>query len=102
MFETIVWATDGSKLADGALPIVTELARLHGSKIVAVHANELLSGRYGGAPMLADEQDLRAKVEQQVADLREGGLAADSESKPASGGERPSWSSTRRTRSTPI
>lgn len=79
MFETIVWATDGSELADRALPLVTELARVHGAKIVAVHANEVLAGRFGGAPMLADEDELRVKIEQQVADLRADGLTAELE-----------------------
>ena len=77
MFETIVWATDGSELADRALPHVLELARLHHSKIVAVHANELLKGRFGGAPLLADEPDLREKVEKQVAEIREQGFAVE-------------------------
>ena len=77
MFETIVWATDGSELADRALPVVTDLARTYGSRIVAVHANEVLSGRFGGAPMLADEEDLRVKIEKQVLELREAGLKAD-------------------------
>lgn len=74
MFETIVWATDGSELADRALLHVMELARLHHAKIVAVHANELLYGRYGGAPLLADEPDLRAKIEKQVIELRDAGF----------------------------
>ena len=74
MFETIVWATDGSDLADTALPFVTELARVHGSRIVAVHANELLRGRYGGEPMLADEPDLREKIERQIAGLQADGI----------------------------
>jgi nucleotide-binding universal stress UspA family protein len=78
MFETIVWATDGSELADRALPLVTDLARANGSKIVAVHANELLVGRFiSGAPVLADEDELRAKVEQQVDELREAGFTAE-------------------------
>lgn len=77
MFETIVWATDGSELADRALPLVTELARTHGSKIVAVHANELLRGRFGGAPYYADEEDLRTRIEHQVSELREAGFAAE-------------------------
>ena len=79
MFETIVWATDGSELADRALPHVKELARLHHSKIVAVHANELLHGRFGGAPLLADEPDLRTKIEGQVAMLRADGFEAELE-----------------------
>jgi nucleotide-binding universal stress UspA family protein len=70
MFRTIVWATDGSELADGALEYARELARHHGARIVAVHANELLLGRFGGAPIIADEPDLREKVAKQVEDLR--------------------------------
>ena len=76
MFETIVWATDGSELADHALEHVRELAGIHNSRIVAVHANELLHGRFGGAPLLADEPDLREKIGQQVAELRETGVDA--------------------------
>ncbi len=77
MFETIVRATDGSELADRALSYVEDLARIHHSKIVAVHANELLHGRYGGAPLLADEPDLVEKIERQVAALREAGFDAE-------------------------
>lgn len=76
MFRTIVWATDGSKLADGALEHVRELSRVHGSRIVAVHANELLRGRAGGAPLLADEPDLQGKIAGQVEDLRSAGFDA--------------------------
>ena len=55
MFKTIVWATDGSELADVALDHVRELAREDGSRIVAVHANELMRGRSSGYSALADE-----------------------------------------------
>ena len=74
MLRTIVWATDGSELADGALELVRELAQHHGSRIVAVHANELLTGRSGGAPLLADEPELGEKIGKQVEDLRSIGL----------------------------
>jgi nucleotide-binding universal stress UspA family protein len=75
MFETIVWATDGSELADRALPFVEELARVHGASIVAVHANELVR-RFGSTPLLADEGDLRAKIGRQVEELRGDGFEA--------------------------
>jgi len=74
MFKTIVWATDGSELADVALDHVRELARIHGSHIVAVHANELLRGRAGGAPLLADEADLEEQIGKQVEELRSVGI----------------------------
>jgi nucleotide-binding universal stress UspA family protein len=77
MFETIVWATDGSELADRALSLVTALAGVHGSRIVAVHVNEIVSGRLSGAPLLADEEALQAKIEGQAADLRKAGLVAE-------------------------
>jgi len=79
MFETIVWATDGSELADRALEQVRELAEIHGSRIVAVHANEVLTGRAGGAPLLADEPDIREKLESQVEELRAAGFDAELE-----------------------
>jgi len=76
MFKTIVWATDGSELADSALDLVRELARQDGSKIVAVHANELLYGRLGGSPLLLDEPELEEKIGRQVEALRSDGFDA--------------------------
>lgn len=77
MFKTIVWATDGSELADRALPFVTGLARAHRSKIVAVHANETLTGRFGGGPVLADDPELVQKIGRQVEELRRAGFVAE-------------------------
>ncbi|HEV7133625.1 MAG TPA: universal stress protein [Gaiellaceae bacterium] len=77
MFKTIVWATDGSELADSALETVVELARVHSSHIVAIHADERLRGRFGGAPVLADEDDLRDKIHAQVEQLRADGFEAE-------------------------
>lgn len=76
MFETIVWATDGSELADQALEQVRKLAEIHGSRIVAVHANQVLSGRAAGAPALADEPDILDKLKIQVEELRAAGFDA--------------------------
>ena len=79
MFKTIVWATDGSELADDALEHVVELAKTHHSKIVAVHATELLGGRYGGAPLFGDEPEMREKIAEQVEELRAAGHDAELE-----------------------
>jgi nucleotide-binding universal stress UspA family protein len=77
MFETIVWATDGSELADRALPFVTGLARAHRSKIVAIHATEMMAGRFGGGPMLSDDPAVVMKIERQVEELRRAGFTAE-------------------------
>ena len=76
MFKTIVWATDGSDLADEALEHVRMLAEIHGSRIVAVHANEMLVGRAAGAPVLADDPDIQEKLKSQVEELRAAGFDA--------------------------
>lgn len=74
MFKTIVWATDGSKLADGALDYVRELAQQDGSRIVAVHANELMRGRSSGYPALADEPELEERIGSQIKELTDVGI----------------------------
>src|SRR5262249_44551702 len=76
MFKTIVWATDGSELADAALDFVRELAREDGSRIVAVHANEVMRGRSSGYPALADEPELEEKIGRQIEELRSVGIDA--------------------------
>ena len=76
MFKTIVWATDGSELADVALHHVRKLADEDGSRIVAVHANELLRGRPGGYPALADETELEERIAKQVNELESIGIDA--------------------------
>jgi nucleotide-binding universal stress UspA family protein len=76
MFETIAWATDGSELADRALGHVRQLAGANGSRIVAIHSNEVLTGRAAGAPLLADEPDIREKIARQVDELRAAGFDA--------------------------
>jgi nucleotide-binding universal stress UspA family protein len=76
ILKTIVWATDGSELADEALEHVRMLAEIHGSRIVAVHANEVLVGRAAGAPVLADDPDIQEKLKSQVEELRAAGFDA--------------------------
>jgi nucleotide-binding universal stress UspA family protein len=66
MFTTIVWASDGSEAADFALPYAESFALQTGSTLVAVHCKEVLVGRAGGAPLLADEPDVEAKIRGQV------------------------------------
>jgi nucleotide-binding universal stress UspA family protein len=76
MFKTIVWATDGSPTAALALPYALGLAAPDEAKLVVVHAREIIVGRGGGFPILADESELRAKIHQQVEELQHDGIDA--------------------------
>ena len=78
MFKSIIWATDGSASADRAMPYVKSLASEHDSQVVVLHVDELLVGRGGGQPVIADEPDVRAKIEQQAKELSDEGIAAAS------------------------
>jgi nucleotide-binding universal stress UspA family protein len=75
MFKTIVWASDGSEAADRALPFAKELAAGEGRSLVVVHSKErIVGGRSAGYPVLADEDELQAKIEGQVEAARSEGL----------------------------
>jgi nucleotide-binding universal stress UspA family protein len=76
MFKTILWATDGSDTAARALPHALELAGQGGAKLIVAHAREIFIGRGGGYPVLADESELRARIDSQVKELRTSGLDA--------------------------
>jgi nucleotide-binding universal stress UspA family protein len=76
MFKTIVWATDGSEAADQALPYAKELATGPGHALLAVHCREIYTGRAGGYPVLADEEELEAKIREQVVQARGEGIDA--------------------------
>ncbi len=79
MFETIIWATDGSENADRALPYATELAQGPGKTLVVVHVKEILTGLAGGYPVYVDETELVATIEEQVDELRKAGFAVQLE-----------------------
>ena len=76
MFKTVIWATDGSETAAEALPYALAFGKDDAAKLVVVHAREILVGRGGGYPVLADESELREKIDTQVKDLRAEGLDA--------------------------
>lgn len=77
MFETIIWATDGSEAADGALPFARALAELANGSLIAVHAKEVfVGGRATGLPVMADENELETKIDRQVKELRSVGVDA--------------------------
>jgi nucleotide-binding universal stress UspA family protein len=73
VFKTIVLAVDGSESSDRALTYARELARESAGRIVAVHIKELIAGRFAG-PVHVDEDELQAKIRQQVEELSNAGV----------------------------
>jgi nucleotide-binding universal stress UspA family protein len=78
MFKNVIRATDGSAAADEALVVATQMAGEAGGKILAVHVVELtMPGKAGGRlPVYANEDELQSKIERQLSELVNGGVAA--------------------------
>jgi nucleotide-binding universal stress UspA family protein len=78
MFETIVWATDGSENSDRALPYARELASHEGARLVVVHIKEVFAAQFAaGLPIRADENEVQTKVERQAAELATDGVEVE-------------------------
>jgi nucleotide-binding universal stress UspA family protein len=78
MFKKVVWATDGSNAADEALPLARTLASEGGGELLVVHCVELTQpAKWAGRlPINLNEEQLKEKIQRQVAELAEGGLPA--------------------------
>jgi nucleotide-binding universal stress UspA family protein len=77
MYETVIWATDGSDGADVALREALQLAELSEGRVVAVHCDQRLNGRAMAWPAFPDEEDRRIKIRRQVEGLRADGVDVD-------------------------
>lgn len=77
MYETLIWATDGSDGADAALREALRLSELGGGRIVAVHCDQRLLGRAGAWPAYADEEERELRIRKQVAELAGAGVDID-------------------------
>ena len=75
MFKKVIWATDGSEAADRALPLVKWFVADVGAQLLVVHCEEMTVPRKAGGsfPVHANEDELRSKIERQVADLSRDG-----------------------------
>lgn len=77
MFHHVVWATDGSAGADRALALARELVQDSGGELTIAHCEEVtLPLKFGGSfPAQPDEEELKAKIEGQRAELAQAGIA---------------------------
>jgi nucleotide-binding universal stress UspA family protein len=77
MYSSILWATDGSPEADGALHAALELLE-QGGKLVAFHSDQRFAGSHiAGEPVAVDESERRQHIEEQVEELRSTGVAVE-------------------------
>ena len=74
---TIIWATDGSDLADHARDVVRDFAKnwITRPRIVALHIDQRWTGREMNVPKLAGEEDLETKIQAQMQALESEGFA---------------------------
>lgn len=73
MFNTIVWATDGSENADRALSVAKALAHEHGASLVVVHIVQRFATETGLA-VYADEERVKTRLERTVEELSKEGF----------------------------
>jgi nucleotide-binding universal stress UspA family protein len=70
MFKAIVVATDGSEHGSQALTVGRAMAAESGAHLTVVHVTELVGGKGGVYPAAADEEQIRERIAQQVAQLQ--------------------------------
>jgi nucleotide-binding universal stress UspA family protein len=75
MFNTIVWATDGSENADRALPVAKALAEEHSASLIVLHIFQRYATKTGLAAY-PDEERVKTKLEHAVEQLSQEGLKA--------------------------
>jgi nucleotide-binding universal stress UspA family protein len=75
MSKIVVLGLDGSPDSVRAIPYAVEQAG-DGGTIVAVHVREVLVGRAGGMPLIANEDEIEPDVRRQVEDMRSADVSA--------------------------
>jgi nucleotide-binding universal stress UspA family protein len=73
-YETILWASDGSEGADAALDEALRIPAFAHAHVIAVHCDQRLDGRFGNWPVLADEEDIHARLRGRVDELMSRGI----------------------------
>lgn len=78
MYNNVMWATDGSEAADRALVHAKALAAQSQAPLLVVYCEEFtLPGKGGGSlPVHANEDEVQAKIKEQVTALSGNGTTA--------------------------
>jgi nucleotide-binding universal stress UspA family protein len=76
MFDTIIWATDGSARADRCQHFIRDLGRRYGATVRIVHVVETLPGTASGPAWHGDEERVVAKLKAESVAMRRRGVNA--------------------------
>jgi nucleotide-binding universal stress UspA family protein len=76
MVKNIIWATDGSPTIASEFPVVEDLARSSGGKVIVAHAGEMVGADQAGT-FVDSTEALQATLEQTVENLKSAGLDAE-------------------------
>jgi nucleotide-binding universal stress UspA family protein len=74
VFKKIAVALDGSENSERALPLAVELAERDQAELEFIHIDEHLVGKATDLPIVADEDEVVAKMKRQAKELEERGL----------------------------
>lgn len=86
MFETVLWASDGSAAAERALPVAESIARKYNAKLVVTHVSIGLAALAGprspvtphNVKIAQESADaITANLERKVEDLRRDGISVE-------------------------
>lgn len=76
-YRTIVVATDGFEGGDRAVSTARSLANESRTRIVVVHVNEVMAGRFANHPIHPNEEGIQDKIRRQVHLLNLDGVQAE-------------------------
>lgn len=77
MFETVVWASDGSEAAERSLPVAKGIARSSGGRMLVVYVKEIGFGSAAAAVADLHADEGEAAVRRSVEALKQDGIAAE-------------------------
>jgi nucleotide-binding universal stress UspA family protein len=78
MFQTVLWATDGSRAAERALAVARSIAQTYNAKLVVTHVSVVLGGPPLAVKVAQESADaIKADLQRKVEDLKRDGVTVE-------------------------
>jgi nucleotide-binding universal stress UspA family protein len=78
MFQTVLWATDGSRAAERALAVARSIAKTYNAKLVVTHVSVILGGPPLAVKAAQETADaIKADLQRKVDDLKRDGVTVE-------------------------